>query len=128
MPRATDCLDKLLVARGISYGTPQRGGETTGARGSFILLGLDYAGQREHKVFKTYRDLLPKLHENLDKGHHVGGLHALGVVLGSRIVGPDCYRALVNRWLDHYLHEQKPEGNVYIGDDGDAGGEIGLLK
>ena len=34
LTKTTDCLDKLHTARGISYGTPQRGGDPTGARGS----------------------------------------------------------------------------------------------
>ncbi|MCI0340266.1 MAG: hypothetical protein L0216_03815 [Planctomycetales bacterium] len=126
--KATDCLAKLCTARGISYGTPQQGGEPTGARGSFVLVGLDYAGQREHEIFKTYRKLLPKLIPNLQKGHHVGGLHALGVTLGCRVLGPECARELTGTWLDHYIGAQEPDGAVYIGDDGDAGGEIGLLK
>jgi hypothetical protein len=126
--QATACLDKLHSARGIAYGTPQRGGETTGARGSFICLGLDYAGQKQHKILKTYRDLLPKLIPNLNQGHHVGGLHCLGVVLGCRIAGRKTYQQLISSWLDYYLAEQKVDGNVYIGDDEDAGGEIGLLR
>ncbi len=128
LAKATACLDKLHSARGIAYGTPQQGGETTGARGSFILIGLDYAGKKQHKIFKTYRGLLPKLIPNLNKGHHVGGLHCLGVVLGCRLVGRKAYQQLINTWLDYYLAEQKQDGNVYIGDDKDAGGEIGLLK
>ncbi len=126
--KAEKMMEGILGAKGISYGTPAKWGETTGARGSFFMWQLDHAGQRQHKVFKTYDSLLLDLIPNLDKGHHVGGLHCLGVVLGCHLLGPKYYDALVAKWLDHYIGQQDAEGGVYIGDDGDAGGEKGLLR
>jgi uncharacterized protein DUF6288 len=126
--KAEKCMDSLLDARGISYGTPQKYGEKTGARGSFLMMGLDFAGQRQHKVFKIYDNLLLQLIPNLDQGHHIGGFHCLGVVLGCHLLGPKYYDALIAKWLDHYLDLQAEDGSVYIGDDGDAGGEKGLLR
>ena len=126
--KAEKCMDLLLDDRGISYGTPSKYGEKTGARGSFLMLGQDFAGQRTHKVFKVYDGLLLRLIPNLDQGHHVGGLHCLGVVLGCHLLGPKYYDALTSKWLDHYIGLQAGDGSVYIGDDGDAGGEKGLLR
>jgi hypothetical protein len=126
--KAEKMMDGILGANGISYGTPSKWGETTGARGSFLMWQLDHAGQRQHKVFKTYDSLLLRLIPNLDKGHHVGGLHCLGVVLGCHLLGPKYYDALIAKWLDHYMGQQAEDGSVYIGDDGDAGGEKGLLR
>lgn len=128
LSKAEACMEGILSANGISYGTPSKWGETTGARGSFLMLGLDWAGLYQHKAWKTYEKLLPRLIPNLQKGHHVGGLHCLGVVLGCHLLGPQLYGQLTAKWLDHYLNEQDDQGGVYIGDDGDAGGEKGLFR
>jgi hypothetical protein len=128
LAKAEACMDRILGANGISYGSPSTYGETTGARGSFLMWQLDHAARHSHKVFKTYDTLLLRLIPNLNKGHHVGGLHAMGVVLGCRLLGPKTYDALVARWLDVYLDQQAADGSVYIGDDGDAGGEKGLFR
>lgn len=128
LDKAEKCMESILSANGISYGTPSKWGEVTGARGSFVMLGLDYAGQYQHKVWKTYEKLLPRLIPNLQKGHHVGGLHCLGVVLGCHLLGPQVYGELSGKWVDHYIERQDEQGGVYIGDDGDAGGEKGLLR
>jgi hypothetical protein len=121
-------MDLLIGPKGISYGTPAKWGETTGARGSFAMLGLEFAQMFQHKIWTTYQTLLPKLIPNLDKGHHWGGLHCLGVVLGCHLQGPTVYAQLTTKWLDHYIDLQDAEGGVYIGDDGDAGGEKGLIR
>lgn len=126
--KGLEMMDKILDSGGISYGTPSKYGEKTGARGSFLMLGLSFAEQRQHKVFKIYDQLLPRLIPNLQQGHHVGAFHCLGVVLGCRMQGPPVYQQLTAKWLDHYIDEQAEDGSVYIGDDGDAGGEKGLLK
>lgn len=34
---------------------------------------------------------------------------------------------LIATWLDHYLSKQDSDGGFYVGDDGAAGGEKGLL-
>jgi hypothetical protein len=91
-------------------------------------MGLEYGGLVQHKAFKIYDNLLLRLIPQLNKGHHVGGLHCLGVVLGCHLLGPKYYEALTAKWLDHYIDEQAEDGSVYIGDDGDAGGEKGLLR
>lgn len=128
MERAEKCIDAICGGSGISYGTGSRGGDKTGARGAFALLGLDYAGAYNHKVYKTYKMLLPKQIPNMDQGHHVGAFHCLGVTLGCHLLGPQAYNKLVAEWLDKYIDKQDSDGGVYIGDDGDAGGEKGLLR
>lgn len=127
LQKADDCLEKLLSGRGISYGTPQRGGDPTGARGAFAMLGLYYSQNQKHRIATTYKTLLPQQIPNLDQGHHVGGLHCLGVVLGCRLLGRTAYRKLTDAWLDRLIDKQEADGGVYVGDDGDAGGEVGLL-
>lgn len=127
LAKAEACVAKLLGGRGISYGTGSRSGDPTGARGAFAMNGLLYARQSGHSIVKTYTRLLPRCIGKLDQGHHVGGLHALGVVLGCHLLGPGEYKKLTTRWLDEYIDKQQPDGGVYIGDDGDAGGEKGLL-
>ena len=124
---AETCVGSLLSGRGISYGTGSRGGDKTGARGAFALWGLSYARERRHPIVKTYQGLLPRLIPNLDQGHHVGGLHCLGVALGCRIVDPKASRQLVQRWAGPWLDKQEQDGGVYVGDDEDAGGEVGLI-
>ncbi len=126
--KADKCLEQLLSGEGISYGTQSRGGDTTGARGAFAMLGLDFAGQQKHRICTTYRNLLERRIPNLDKGHHWGGLHGLGVVLGCHVLGQAEYDKLVKEWLDKLIAKQDAEGGLYIGDDGDAGGEPGLIK
>jgi hypothetical protein len=49
------------------------------------------------------------------------------VAVRKNLTGP-AYQQLTAKWLDHYIDEQAEDGSVYIGDDGDAGGEKGLLK
>jgi hypothetical protein len=127
MDKADACLLALLSPRGISYGTGSRGGETTGARGGFCIQGLDLAGQTQHKIYTTYVELLPKLIPKMDQGHHVGAIHGLGVTLGCRTLGPQAYSKLTAEWLDKLIAKQEEDGGVYIGDDGEAGGEKGLL-
>jgi hypothetical protein len=91
------------------------------------MLGLSFAGQTRHVIWKTYeKGLIGKL-EKLNQGHHVGALHALGVTLGCRLLGPEAYVALTTMWLDKLIAKQKPDGGVYVGDDGAAGGESALL-
>lgn len=127
MKKADDCLLNILTEKGIGYGSVSRGGDKTGARGAFVLLGLDYAGQSNHKICKTYVKLLPKQIPNLDQGHHIGAFHGLGVTLGCHKLGTEAYNELVTAWLDKLIAKQDADGGLYIGDDGDAGGEPGLL-
>lgn len=128
MQRADACLQSILTANGISYGTGSKGGDLTGARGAFALLGLDFAGQTQHKIVKTYAKLLPRQIPKMDKGHHVGAFHALGVTLGCHRLGPQVYAQLTSEWLDRLIDKQDENGGLYVGDDGDAGGEKGLLN
>lgn len=125
--RADACLNALLSSRGVSYGTGSRGGDITGARGAFALNGLLYAQNEKHRINKVYRKLLPQRIPNMDKGHHVGAFHCLGVSLGCHLLGPRVYRELCDHWLDRLIDKQKDDGGIYVGDDGDAGGEKGLL-
>lgn len=127
MRRANDCLAAILTPKGISYGSGQRGGETTGARGGFCILGLSFASQQSHKIYGTYVDLLPRLVPNMNKGHHVGAIHCLGVTLGCRTLGAAAWSTLTKTWVDKLISMQGADGGVYVGDDGDAGGEKGLL-
>jgi len=126
--KADKCLEQILGAEGISYGTSQRGGDTTGARGGFCIQGLFFAGQTKHKIYTTYERCLVRKIPKMDQGHHVGAFHCLGVTLGCHILGQEAYNELVKEWLDKLIDKQDAEGAVYVGDDGDAGGEIGLLK
>lgn len=128
MKKADDCLLNILTDKGIGYGSVSRGGDKTGARGAFVLLGLDFAGQANHKIYKTYVKLLPKQIPNLDQGHHIGAFHGLGVTLGCHKLGTEAFNELVKAWLDKLIDKQGEDGSLYIGDDGDAGGEPGLLK
>ena len=127
LARAEACVAKLLGGGGISYGTGSGGGDTTGARGAFAMNGLLYAGLDDHPIPKAYARILPQRIPNLQKGHHVGGLHGLGVAIGCHLLGPEEYRKLTDRWLDPLIDLQQPDGGVYIGDDEDAGGEVKLL-
>ena len=125
--RADACLTSLLSRRGISYGTGSRGGDVTGARGAFALNGLFYARDQKHKIAKIYADVLPRQIPKMDQGHHVGAFHCLGVALGCHLLGPKVYKQLTDHWLDKLIAKQKQDGGIYVGDDGDAGGEVGLL-
>ncbi len=127
MKKADDCLLNILTDRGIGYGSVSRTADTTGARGGFALLGLDYAGLPQHKICNTYVKLLPQQIPNLDKGHHIGAFHGLGVTLACHRMGPETYAKLTAKWLDRLIAKQTDAGGVYIGDDGDAGGEKGLI-
>lgn len=128
LQKADQCLGAILTSNGVSYGTGSKGGDTTGARGGFALLGLDFAAQTQHKLVKTYVKLLPRQIPKMDKGHHVGAFHALGVTLACRRLGPQAYSQLVAEWLDRLIDRQDAGGGLYVGDDGDAGGEKGLLN
>ncbi len=127
LEQADECLLNNLSKRGLSYGTGQKGGDGTGARGAFVLLGLAYANKMKHKIAETYTTLLPQCIPKMDKGHHVGALHGLGVVLGCHVLGPEVYKKLTEQWLDVLIDKQVSDGGIYIGDDGDAGGEKGLF-
>jgi hypothetical protein len=130
--KATQCLDGYTNKRGIGYGTPKSGrgggGDRTGARGCFAILGLAFAGRTDHPIYTTYVELLKPGYPNLDQGHHVGAFHCLGLTLGARILGPEYYSRLVSEWMDKLIAKQEPDGGIYVGDDGDAGGEVGLLR
>ncbi|MEE2886354.1 MAG: DUF6288 domain-containing protein [Planctomycetota bacterium] len=125
--RADDCLNSLLSSRGVSYGTGSRGGDTTGARGAFALNGLVYAQDKKHRIHKIYANLLPQRIPKMDQGHHVGAFHCLGVTIGCHLLGPKVYKQLTDHWLDRLIDKQQEDGGIYVGDDGDAGGEKGLL-
>jgi hypothetical protein len=127
MRRANECLAAILTPRGISYGTGQRGGETTGARGGLCIQGLAFAGQQSHKIYGTYAELLPRLIPKMNQGHHVGAIHCLGVTLGCRTLGASAWSELTRAWVDKLIGMQGADGGVYVGDDADAGGEKGLL-
>lgn len=126
------CIERITSSRGIGYGTPRSlkrsGGDKTGGRGSLLLAGLAYAGRTDHRVFEVYRKVLPKRLPNLDQGHHVGALHGLAVTIGCHVLGPETYEKLIHLWLDRLIRKQEPDGGLYIGDDGDAGGEPKLLR
>jgi hypothetical protein len=132
MRRGEEWLARCTTDRGIAYGTTRAGrrsgGEKTGGRGSHLVLALGYAGKVDHRVFEVYRRLLPDLLPNLDQGHHVGALHGLAVTLGCHTLGPKVYRKLTDLWLARLMAKQEADGGLYIGDDGDAGGESGLLR
>lgn len=125
--RAEKCLFDILTDRGIGYGSVQKSGDITGARGAFAMLGLQAAGMTQHKIYTTYVTLLPKQIPNMDQGHHIGAFHCLGVTLGCRLLGPQAYGRLTGEWLDKLIAKQDEKGAVYVGDDGDAGGEEKLL-
>jgi hypothetical protein len=132
MRRGEEWLERCTGDRGIAYGTTRSGrrsgGEKTGGRGSHLVLALGYAGEIDHRVFEVYRRLLPDLLPNLDQGHHVGALHGLAVTLGCHTLGPKVYRKLTDLWLGRLMAKQDADGGLYIGDDGDAGGEEKLLR
>jgi hypothetical protein len=125
--KADACLLSYTTGEGISYGTPQQGGDPTGARGAFCNLGLLFAGKTDHKIWKTYEKSMTRKIPKMDQGHHIGAFHCLGVVLGNKMLGPQAYGEVTAKWLDHYIGKQEADGTVYIGDDGDAGGEKGLI-
>ena len=128
MTKADKCITGYTTGEGIAYGSGQMGGDPTGARGAFAMLGLLSAGQTTHKIWKTYEKSFTKKLPKMDQGHHVGAFHCLGVTLGCKMLGPDATAELINKWADVYIAKQAPDGTVYIGDDGDAGGEKGLLN
>jgi hypothetical protein len=132
LQRAEAWMNRLTRDRGLAYGTSRggrpSGGETTGGRGAHLAVALAYAGRSEERFFEIYRRLLPTLLPKLDQGHHVGALHGLAVTMGCHVLGPKVYRQLTDLWLDRLIRKQQPDGSVTIGDDGDAGGEKGLLR
>jgi hypothetical protein len=127
MTKAEKCLLSYTTGEGISYGTGQQGGDPTGARGAFAMQGLLFAGQTQHKIWKTYEKTLTKKLDKMDQGHHIGAFHCLGVTLGCLRLGPEAYAELTAAWLDKLIAKQEADGGVYVGDDGDAGGEKGLI-
>lgn len=127
LERLEACVQGTLTGEGISYGTGNSLGDTTGSRGGFATWGLRYAGREDHAVVRVYRSLLPARIPSLDKGHHVGGMHCLGVVLGCRLLGDAAYGQVTACWLDRLIDRQQEDGGVYVGDDEDAGGERELL-
>ncbi len=128
LQKAEKCLLALLGGEGIAYGTGQNGGDPTGARGGFCIYALAHAGRTDHRIYKTYTQHLPRAIPKLDQGHHVGAIHCLGVTLGCRTLGAPVYAKLSKEWIDKLIAKQEADGTLYVGDDGDAGGEIGLLK
>lgn len=119
------CLQAITSARGISYGTGQNFGDPTGARGGFMMLGLDIAGMRSHTIWTTYSRILTDCIPKMDKGHHIGAFHCLGLTLGCRMIGQQT--AVYNHWAQTLVNKQDKDGGLYIGDDGADGGEPGLL-
>lgn len=125
LQNADRCLQSILSGRGISYGTGQNFGDPTGARGGFAMLGLDNAGQRSHAIWTTYVKCVPDCISKMDKGHHIGAFHCLGLTIACRFTGN--YPALLNTWGAKLAGKQDAEGGLYVGDDGADGGESGLL-
>jgi hypothetical protein len=119
------CMAGILGPRGVSYGTGQRGGDTTGARGGFAMLGLDIAGLRSHKIWETYTKIIPDCIPRMDKGHHIGAFHCLGLTLACWKLGH--HATLLNEWAPKLTAKQGADGGVFVGDDGADGGEEGLL-
>jgi hypothetical protein len=112
---------------GITYGTGNGIGDTTGSRGGFALVGLSAAKRTDSKLFSTYRTLYPQAFNRLEKGHHIGGWHFMGCILGCWSLGPDMVGSLRGAVLDKYVAKIDGEGGFYIGDDGASGGEKGLM-
>lgn len=123
--KAAAYIQKQCGPNGITYGTGNPLGDTTGSRGGFALLGLAYAGMRNHKVFSTYASLYPRAFPKLREGHHIGGWHFMGVILGCHILG--MVQQLANHWLSKLVSEQRDDGGFYLGDDKASGGEKGLF-
>ncbi|MHC4503286.1 MAG: DUF6288 domain-containing protein [Planctomycetota bacterium] len=127
-----EALLHITTGRGIGYGLPRKGGhgwgDKTGARGAWVIQALAYSGNLEHKVWTVYEKLLTKRIPQMDQGHHVGAFHALALTLGCHVQGPQAYKQLTDHWLARLMAKQGAEGNLYIGDDGAAGGEPGLLR
>jgi hypothetical protein len=126
LKKGEECMSGILGPRGISYGTGQRGGDTTGARGGLAMLGLDIAGMHSHSIWTTYVKLIPNCVPNMDKGHHIGAFHCLGLTLAAWKLGH--HGALLNEWGPKLSKKQDPDGGVFVGDDGADGGEAGLLR
>lgn len=110
---------------GILYGTGNGCVDVSGSRGSAAMIGLDAIGRRDHKVFTTYAQLMPKCIKNLRKTHHIGGGHFTFTILGCRLLGPEFYNPLVDMWMDTLVKEQREDGGFYLEDDGASGGEKG---
>jgi len=126
LKKGEECMKGILGARGISYGTGQRGGDTTGARGGLSMLGLDTAGSRSHPIWTTYEKHIPTCIPNMDKGHHIGAFHCLGLTLACWKLGH--HAALLAEWGPKLSKKQDADGGVFVGDDGADGGEAGLLR
>jgi hypothetical protein len=120
-------MQRQCRAGGITYGTGNPLGDTTGSRGGFAMIGLDYAGQRSHKIFGTYNQIFPKCFPNLRKGHHIGGWHMMGVVLGTYTLSRGLFSSFCSRWMAKLISEQRDDGGFYLGDDKASGGEKGLM-
>jgi hypothetical protein len=122
----------ITTDRGIGYGLPRKGGngwgDKTGARGAWVIQALAYTARLDHKIWKVYERILTDRIPQMDQGHHVGAFHGLAVVLGCHVLGPSAYKKLTDQWLRKLMAKQGPGGDLYIGDDGDAGGEPGLLR
>lgn len=124
---ADRCLHGILMGNGLGYGTGNRSPDKTGGRVGLAMLGLDYAGQKSHKICTTAATAVPEAIPRLDQGHHWGGLHCAAVTLACHRLGGGVYAKLTNAWVDKLIAKQKDTGGIYVGDDGDAGGEVGLL-
>jgi hypothetical protein len=124
---ADRCLQGILMGNGLGYGTGNRSPDKTGGRVGLAMLGLDYTGQKSHKIFTTAATAVPEAIPRLDQGHHWGGLHCAAVTLSCHRLGGGASAKLANAWLDKLIAKQKDTGGIYVGDDGDAGGEVGLL-
>lgn len=127
LERTEQYFQKQCTAAGIGYGTGNPSEDTTGSRGCFALLGLIPAGRTDHQIYRVYTQILPRCFPRLDKGHHIGGWHFLGTVLGCHRIGPWMFDKLAQAWLDKCIAGQDAEGGFYIGDDGASGGEKGLF-
>lgn len=112
---------------GITYGTGNGLGDTTGSRGGFAIVGLDFVGRRDHKIVSTYQSLFPRCFPRLRNGHHIGGWHFMGVILGCYTLGSDMFAQLYNHWAAKLVAEQRDDGGFYLGDDEASGGEKGLF-
>ncbi len=120
-------MQRQCGAAGILYGTGNNHADSTGSRGGFALLGLTYIKRSDHKVCTTYRTLYPQCFGRLHTGHHIGGWHFMGCVVGCWAMGPEMIGQLRAAALPRYLPKIDAEGGFYIGDDGASGGEKGLL-
>jgi hypothetical protein len=120
MEKAQKNLESISDGMGVRYGTDNNVGDAAMARASWVLLGIQAAGQN-HPLYAKYSKGLEQRYKKIEEGAHgFAPLHYFSVAVAMHREGPDAYFKFAAEYLDKLILTQRADGVVPLHNEDDV--------